>query len=147
MPPARTARPVLAALLVLAAVAGLAGPAAAQRLSEEQTQDAVMDFEAYTPPSTLVVPETEVSRARFPFVDVHNHQWDMDESDLSAIVAEMDALNMAVMVNLSGRSSRDPEHFDKVMANVRENAPSRFLVFTNVDFNGVGGAGWAEREV
>ena len=61
-----------------------------------------MSFEEYDPPSTLVVPENLVTRAKFPFVDIHNHQFDMPIRDLSDLTAEMDSLNMAFMVNLSG---------------------------------------------
>ncbi|MGC4034795.1 MAG: hypothetical protein QM764_02465 [Chitinophagaceae bacterium] len=35
-----------------------------------------MDFETYDPVSTLVVPEHKLTKAKFPFIDVHNHQWD-----------------------------------------------------------------------
>jgi uncharacterized protein len=61
-----------------------------------------MDFEKYTPTSTLVVPEHKLSRARFPFIDVHNHQGSMSPSSLKDLEKDMDKLNMAVMVNLSG---------------------------------------------
>ncbi|MDX1628109.1 MAG: amidohydrolase, partial [Fulvivirga sp.] len=62
-----------------------------------------MDWEEYDPPSTLVVPETIVRKAKYPFIDVHNHQFSMPSQDLSKTVEEMNKLNMAVMVNLSGR--------------------------------------------
>ena len=62
-----------------------------------------LDWEEYDPPSTLVVPENPVVRAKFPFIDVHSHQWRMGPSDLADRVTEMDAMNMAIMVNLSGR--------------------------------------------
>ena len=64
-------------------------------------QDAppVPPFTEYDPPSTLVVPEHPLSRSEFPFVDVHNHQWRMADQDLSELVAEMDKLNMAILVN------------------------------------------------
>lgn len=118
-------------------------------------------FWAYDPPSTLVVPETEVSRAKYPFVDVHNHQWRMATEPVNATVEDMDALNMAVMVNLSGRGGRrielpdgsfrfgtgTPEHLEQVIANARKNAPGRFVVFTNVDFDGFGEADWTGRSV
>jgi hypothetical protein len=29
-----------------------------------------MTFEEYNPPSTLVVPKTEITKAKFPFVDI-----------------------------------------------------------------------------
>ena len=48
-----------------------------------------MDFENYNPPSSLVVPEHPTESARFPFIDVHNHQWQMDSQNLTAVIAEL----------------------------------------------------------
>ena len=42
-------------------------------ISNGQSQEK-MDFEKYNPASTLVVPEHKVTKAKFPFIDVHNHQ-------------------------------------------------------------------------
>ena len=39
-----------------------------------QTQTGSMSIEEYKPKSTLVVPQHPVSRAKYPFIDVHNHQ-------------------------------------------------------------------------
>ena len=116
-------------------------------------------FHEYDPPSTLVVPATDVTRAKYAFVDVHNHQWQMPTQDLAQLTSEMDALNMAVMVNLSGRGAQrlqrpdgsyyfapgPAEHFPGVMANVKANAPNRFLIFTNIDAVGIDEPGWSER--
>lgn len=101
-----------------------------------------MDFENYDPVSTLVVPTHTTTRAKFPFIDVHNHQRNMDPQALSRIVVEMDRLNMAVMVNLSGGSA---EQLKTKTENIRTTAPQRFLVFANVDFSGIGEAGWSEK--
>lgn len=108
--------------------------------------DTTMTFEEYDPVSTLVVPENPVHRAKFPFVDVHNHQWRMatDEADLANVAAHMDTLNMRVMVNLSGGSG---ERISDAAANIREQAPGRFLVFANLDFDGFGTPGWTEQAV
>ncbi len=100
-----------------------------------------MDFERYNPPSTLVVPGKPVTKAKFPFIDVHNHQFRMPDMDLGTLIKEMDKLNMKVMVNLSGQSG---ESIKKSMANIKQNYPGRFMVFANVDFRGVGNDGWAE---
>jgi len=100
-----------------------------------------MDFETYNPPSTLVVPEHKVIKAKFPFIDVHNHQFDMPDKDLSTLILEMDKLNMKVMVNLSGQSGK---RIRKSVANIKEHYPKRFIVFANIDFNRVGDAGWGE---
>ena len=61
-----------------------------------------MSFENYNPVSMLKVPGQEITRAKFPFVDVHNHQRRHSPTSLGQVVQEMDAMNMAIMVNLSG---------------------------------------------
>jgi predicted TIM-barrel fold metal-dependent hydrolase len=96
-----------------------------------------MSFEEYDPPSTLVVPEHPVTRSKYPFIDVHNHQFDMPTKDLSQLIAEMDKLNMAVMVNLSGRGRGSQDHLQKSIENVRKSFPKRFVVFTNISTAGI----------
>ncbi|MBT8322501.1 MAG: amidohydrolase [Eudoraea sp.] len=103
-----------------------------------------MSFEAYNPASTLVVPGKEVPRAKFPFVDIHSHQFRMATQDLSALIADMDKLNLAVMVNLSGRSG---EQLAQAVDNVSRNYPNRFVVFANIDFKDIGTPGWTENTV
>jgi predicted TIM-barrel fold metal-dependent hydrolase len=103
-----------------------------------------IDFEKYDPVSTLVVPEHKISKAKYPFIDVHNHQWDMPSQDLSKLTAAMDRLNMAVMVNLSGIGG---DKLVQSIRNVENNFPNRFIVFTNVSFDGVGSADWARNAV
>lgn len=103
-----------------------------------------MDFESYNPQSTLVVPGTEISKAAYPFIDVHSHQREMGTMDLSRLIADMDRMNMAIMVNLSGGSG---DRLLKAVENINKHYPNRFVVFANVDFNGVGNPGWAEAAV
>jgi uncharacterized protein len=101
-----------------------------------------IDFETYNPPSTLVVPQHPVSKSKFPFIDVHNHQFQMPTMDLNKLTVEMDKLNMRVMVNLSGGSG---DNITKAVQNAKQNKPGRFIVFANVDFKGVGEPGWGEK--
>lgn len=103
-----------------------------------------MGFEEYNPESTLVVPANEVKVARFPFVDIHSHQFSMATQDLSELIDDMDQMNMAVMVNLSGGSG---QNLKDIMTNVNANYPNRFVVFANVDFDGVGNPDWAKKAV
>jgi uncharacterized protein len=103
-----------------------------------------MDFEKYNPVSTLVVPEHKLTKSKYPFIDVHNHQFNMGSQDLGGLIREMDKLNMQVMVNLSGQGG---EVLKKMKSNIRENYPKRFIVFTNIDFKGIGEAGWTETAV
>lgn len=103
-----------------------------------------MDFELYDPKSTLVVPEHEITRAKFPFIDLHGHQWEMPTQDLSKLVAQMDEMNMAVMINLSGRNG---DFLKRSITNVRKKHANRFIVFANIDWRGIGSEGWTERAV
>ncbi len=133
--------------------------------SSLQAED--IPFHEYDPPSTLVVPENPVPRAKYAFIDVHNHQWRMPDQDLAELTAQMDELNMGVMVNLSGRSFRrveddhgnvsyalnDGDFLKRAIDNAKQNAPGRFVVFTNVDFSSFGqsdppeGGNWIERAI
>ena len=100
-----------------------------------------LTFEEYNPKSTLVVPEHNITRAKYPFIDIHSHQWGMIDQDLSGLVADMDKMNMAIMINLSGGSG---DRISKAVANVNEHYPKRFGIFANVSFEGVGREGWGE---
>ena len=103
-----------------------------------------LTFEEYNPTSTLVVPENSVIRAKFPFIDVHGHQYRMPEQDLSPVIAAMDTLNMGIMVNLSGRSG---DQLIQSVKNIKDHYPNRFVVFANIDFDGVGTDNWTENTV
>ena len=128
----RPAALVAAAALTVSAMAAPA-PVSAQDVT-------VVDYE---PRNTLVVPENLLTRAKFPFVDIHGHQRAsrMSPADVDRLVAQMDELNMAVMVNLSGGSGFSlAEGFE----NMAGRHPGRFVFFANTNFFGVGEPGWGE---
>ena len=53
----------------------------------------------YQPQSTLVVPEHEVPRAKFPVVDLHGHPPTLDNPEaIERVIEAMDRLNIQVMV-------------------------------------------------
>lgn len=100
-----------------------------------------MGFEEYNPTSTLVVPGTKITKAKFPFIDVHSHQRDMSVEALSGLIKDMDAMNEAIMVNLSGRSG---ESLKEKIDNINKSYPNRFVVFANVDFEGAKDMEWGK---
>lgn len=110
-------------------------------------------FEEYNPKSTLVVDANVPTRAKFPFIDVHNHQWSMDtKENLDALITDMDSLNMRIMVNLSGRGwtreiDKSTAILESYLSAVNKNYPDRFVIYTNVDFNNIDSPGWTERAV
>lgn len=121
-------------------------------IAQEAEQE--MSFEEYNPTSTLVVPENPVTKAKFPFVDIHSHQWNLTKEGIAKLVAEMDELNMGAMVNLSGRGfnreTRDigtQEYLAGMVRRVEGEAPNKIIIFTNVSFKDIGQPGWTENAV
>ena len=108
-----------------------------------QKKNNLMDIGEYSPKSTLVVNENKVYKSKFPFIDVHSHHWDMPIQDLSELVSEMDSLNMAYLINLSGsglatffgKQDLMEKNLTSSIKNIKENFPKRFGVFFNINFN------------
>lgn len=98
----------------------------------------------YRPKSTVVAQEHLVPKAKFPVVDVHTHVTQTAEN-MPKMIQEMDALNLRVLINLSGGSG--PGLKQKV--DTIRNSPykDRFRVFANVTWNGAGTPEWRDREV
>jgi len=98
----------------------------------------------YRPKSTVVAADHLVPKAKFPAVDIHSHQR-VGADNIDRLVQEMDALNLRVLVNLSGGSG------NQLKQNVEfiRNSPhkDRFRLFANVDFSGVGTPRWREEAV
>lgn len=145
----------------LASALAIAVPVALAREDTPQTDPAELSFMAYDPPSTLVVPGHAVPRARYPFVDVHSHQFDLDPARVAEIVGQMDAMNMGVMVNLSGRGFRridgpdgraryglqEPGYLRRLIELTEREAPGRIVHFTNVDWSRVGAPDWPDAAI
>jgi len=103
-----------------------------------------MTLEEYEPRSSLVVPEHPTPRARYPFVDVHSHHWPgrLSPEYVAEVVQAMDEMNMGVLVNLSGGTGEDLRQGVELM---KEAHPGRFVLFANLDFEGIGEPRWGER--
>ena len=114
-------------------------PTAAQSRSEP-----ALTVEDYEPRSTLVVDAHPVARARYPAVDVHSHHRPGFSVDRwHAVVSEMDALNLRVLVNLSGGSGAVLQRGVETVAG--SDHPGRMVFFANLDFSGGVGPGFGER--
>lgn len=106
-------------------------------------QEPSLTIEEWQPRSTLVVDQHPVRSAKFPVIDVHSHHRSSTTPErLGKIVSEMDELNLRMLVNLSGR------YGDRLKSSVDlfvGTHPSRFAVFANLNFDGIGTPGWGER--
>ncbi|MCY3844587.1 MAG: amidohydrolase family protein, partial [Acidobacteria bacterium] len=125
--------------VLAAGVAALAGVVVASTLEAQRrgrrAAAPALTVEEYTPRSTLVVEAHAVPRARFPVVDVHSHHWPgFSASRWQLVVGEMDALNLQVLVNLSGGSGRTLERGLATIAGSPH--PDRMVFFASLDFRG-----------
>ncbi|HKX00264.1 MAG TPA: amidohydrolase family protein [Bryobacteraceae bacterium] len=101
-----------------------------------------MSIEEYEPKSTLVVPQHVLTRAKYPFIDVHNHQYGLTPEKVDKLVADMDGINLRIMVNLSGG------YGDRLQENVRvlkARYKDRFVVFANLDFSNIDDPNYGKR--
>lgn len=125
---------VIGPLTAIVAVSFL--PACAPAQDREPTLPPPTILE-YQPRSTLVVPEHQVPRAKFPVVDVHGHPPTLDDAETIARVVEaMDALNVQVIVQARGSSG---ERLRGQIEAVRQaGQQDRFVFFTTLDLRDVG---------
>lgn len=118
-----------------AVLLGIAFAASLLAQEEKPSSAATMGFEEYEPKSTLVVPQHPRSKAKFPFIDVHNHQRrDLSRGDVNNLVADMDRIGLQVMVNLSGGSGANLQQGLQTLAGAY---PKRFVAFANIDFRDI----------
>ena len=90
----------------------------------------------YKPQSTLVVPEHEVPRAKFPAVDFHGHPPALNSPNtIQSVVIAMDELNLQVMVQARGSSGASLTQ--QIQAVRAAGMQDRFVFFTTVDLRGV----------
>ena len=100
-----------------------------------------MTVDEYNPKSSLVVPGTPLTRSRFPFIDVHSHHRTPGPERVDAIIADMDAMNMAMAVNLSGGSG---ETLVQTIEAMKGRYPDRFVVFANLSFRDIDNPDWGQ---
>jgi predicted TIM-barrel fold metal-dependent hydrolase len=138
-------------VVALAATMGLAyvaaqqpSPGAGRRPAEDRTPEfQAPTIQEYKPRSTLVVPQHQVPRAKFPVVDIHGHPPSLTSPDVvNRIGDSMSPLNLQVMVNANARVSDSiPQALEAIRASRYKD---RFVMFAGLDLRDVGpGSGTA----
>ncbi len=97
----------------------------------------------YRPRSTLVAAEHKVPKAKFPAIDVHGHPPSLSSQEsIDGIVAEMDKLNVRVMISADNSSG---DRLSRVLQAITASKhKDRFRVLAGIDFRNVG-PGWGDR--
>jgi predicted TIM-barrel fold metal-dependent hydrolase len=99
----------------------------------------------YKPKSTLVTAEHLVPKSKFPSIDIHGHPPSLTTPEsIAGVVAEMDKLNVRVMV--SADNSSGDRLTRAVTAIAASPSKDRFRVLAGINFNDVG-PGWGAKAV
>ena len=100
-------------------------------------------IEEYEPRAMLVVPKTDVPRAKYPFIDIHTHQ--RDTTKLNDFIKDMDQINMRIMLSSPVRGSygaKTKQFLDAIKAHPQS---ARFASMTNIDYTGIGSPDYGRR--
>ena len=111
-------------------------------MTQQQSQPS-LTIEEYQPKSTLVVKEHKIEGAKFPFIDIHSHHWEVTPEYVDKLVKEMDSINLQVLVNLSGGTG---EHLKHTLTVMKGRYPDRFVVFANMSFDDLNTPGFGKRQ-
>ncbi|HAX41334.1 MAG TPA: amidohydrolase [Solibacterales bacterium] len=102
-----------------------------------------MDIREYEPKSSLVVPENLRPKAKYPIIDAHSHhRFPMPAESYALLLEQMDALNLRVLVNLSGGYG---DRLKNAVESSRKMAPGRFVIFASLDFRDIDAPDFPDR--
>jgi uncharacterized protein len=103
-----------------------------------------ISIEEFEPKSTLRVSEHKPTRAKFPFIDVHNHQRNVTPERLTQLIKDMDSLNMRILINSPVGGGHGKWVADAVKA-MKAHDAARFAVMTNIDYSNLDDPGFSAR--
>jgi len=94
------------------------------------------------PKALMKLPRTDISRARFPAVDIHFHGRSLrTPQDYQKLIQMMDQTNLAVISDMDGGFG---PAFDQVMK-MGEPYKDRIIHFARLNYEGINEKGWSER--
>ena len=128
----------LLALLLACESAVLVAQQPTEKPADNSSPASKLGIDEFTPLPKAKLRTTDLTRAKLPVVDVHTHFWVRlrhDADQLKGFVEIMDRNNIAVCVSLDGQlGQRLDDHIRYLWTEHRQ----RFVIFTNVDWQGSG---------
>lgn len=97
----------------------------------------------YRPVSIYKTPVSHITKARYPAVDMHSHNYPKTEADIDAWVKTMDETGIAKTIVLSGSTGKS---FDSIVDRYAK-YKDRFEVWCGFDYTGSDQPGWEKRAV
>jgi predicted TIM-barrel fold metal-dependent hydrolase len=136
-------------LLAAAAAIAIGAQTPPQRKFGVQVQSGPMDtvlLKDYAPSSSLVVPETQVAKARFPVIDVHTHSGQSDvrsPQDVAEWVRTMDEVGVETTIVFTGATGAT---FDR-QAELFKPYGKRFQLWCSLDTTNIDAPDYPARAV
>jgi predicted TIM-barrel fold metal-dependent hydrolase len=131
----------ITAIAAIASFCGLLSPlATAQTEPLDGREGRNLLLENFRPQPMLSVPQTSLTKAKFPAIDVHTHfRYKLKPSAelLDEFVQVMDRNNIAICVSLDGRLGDELTEHAKFLWT---KYPNRFAIFANIPWQGTGKA-------
>jgi len=88
----------------------------------------------YQPKSGLSVKYINVTRAKYPVIDIHFHLDSMEKTNKEELIKAMDACGVNAVVHLLGA----PSHINTFNKDYVDKYPGRFILFTTLDLHEIG---------
>ena len=98
----------------------------------------------WKPDSSLVVPVTNVPKAKFRAIDVHSHTYANTPEEIARWVRTMDEAGVETTVVLTGATG---ERFDALAEQFLKPYPGRFQLYCGIDTTNIEAADYPERAV
>lgn len=97
----------------------------------------------YRPVSIYKTPEANISKAAFPVIDMHSHDYAETQEDIDNWVKTMDTLGIHKTILLTYTTGKS---FDSLVTKYKK-YPERFQLWCGFDYTGFGTPGWEEYAV
>lgn len=97
----------------------------------------------YRPQSIFKVPVSQITRAKYPIIDMHSHPYPKNEAEITTWLKNMDAANVEKTIVLTMTTGKP---FDDIYEKYSKN-PERFEVWCGLDFSGYNQPGFGPAAV
>lgn len=107
-----------------------------------QSPDSLL-LKDYQPRSIFNIPESKVTRARFPVIDMHSHPYALTAADLQRWIVSMDSAGIEQTMILTYATGAEFDSLREVYGAFGE----RFQLWCGFDYTGYNEPGWTEKAI
>lgn len=133
---------VLIAALSINACTQTEGTQSQNRSGEVELLDTLL-LKDWMPENVHKVHRTNITKAKYPVIDLHAHAYATTEEEVARRVAIMDAVGIEKSVVLTGATG---EEFDRLFE-LYSKYPDRFFIYVGFDYTGYEEDGWSDKMI